>query len=342
MDKEYYPGVDGLRTVATVGIVMMHIRMNNKYAISGYIYNNVIPSFTNFVFLFMTLSAFSMCCGYYIKILSNQLPISDFYKRRIKRIWPFFAVLVSIDLIVSHSIDAIYEGFADLTLMFGLLPSAGNISVIGVGWFLGLIFVFYLCFPFFCFLLENRKRAWMAFAVSLILNFLCSRYFNVGRTNILYSSMFFVAGGLVYLYRAKIGQLNRGGVLLVSGIAVLVHYLIGGNPVTWLFVSVTLLMLQMGFRRGRKSRLLIKFSRISMEVYLCHMFIFRIIEKLRLNTIIGDGWFQYLTTVILVLVGSVLFAILMQHLFKIGDGVITRRRKELTERESAFSQQIPL
>lgn len=338
MDKEYYSGIDGLRTVATIGIVMMHIRVNNKYAIPGYIYNNVIPSFTNFVFLFMVLSAFSMCCGYYIEVLNNQLSISDFYKRRIKRIWPFFAVLVSIDLIVSQSIDAVYEGFADLTLMFGLLPDAGNMAVIGVGWFLGLIFVFYLCFPFFCFLLENRKRAWIAFAVSLILNFLCIRYFKVGRTNILYSSCFFMAGGLVYLYRVKISQLNRGGVLLVSGIAVLVHYLIGGNTATWLFVSVTLLILQMCPQGREKNRLLIKFSRISMEVYLCHMFIFRIIEKLRFNTIIGDGWFQYLATVILVLVGSVLFAIFMQHLLKIGDKVITKRRKGLTERESTFSQ----
>lgn len=338
MDKEYYFGIDGLRTFATIGIVMMHMKANNKYAISGYIYDDIIPSFTNFVFLFMTLSAFGMCCGYYLKVLNNQLSVSDFYKRRIKRIWPFFAVLVVIDLIVSHSIDAVYEGLADLSLMFGLLPGAGNISVIGVGWFLGLVFVFYLFFPFFCFLLENKKRAWMAFAVSLMLNFLCTQYFKVSRTNILYSSCFFMAGGLVYLYREILGQLDRGGVLLVSGAAVLLHYLIGGSPATWLFVSVMLLILQLCPRRRGENRLLGKFSRISMEVYLCHMFIFRIIEILHLNTIIGDGWLQYLTTVILVLAGSVLFAILMQYLFKIADGVITKRRKGLTERESALSQ----
>ena len=59
---------------------------------------------------------------------------------------------------MSHSIEALYEGFADLTLMFGFLPNAGNISVIGVGWFLGLIFVFYICFPFYCVLIQNKRE----------------------------------------------------------------------------------------------------------------------------------------------------------------------------------------
>ena len=85
---------------------------------------------------------------------------------------------------LSPSRQALYEAFADLTLLFGFLPDAGNISVIGVGWFLGLVFVFYLCFPFFCVLIQNKRRAWFAFAVSLIYTFVCEQYFNVGRQNI--------------------------------------------------------------------------------------------------------------------------------------------------------------
>src|SRR5699024_9659580 len=113
---------------------------------------------------------------------------SDFYGKRFKKILPFFGILVLLDVIMSPSVGAVYEAFADLTLLFGFLPDAGNISVIGVGWFLGLIFVFYLCFPFFCVLIENRRRAWLAFAVSLFYNYVCTVYFDAGRTNILYCS----------------------------------------------------------------------------------------------------------------------------------------------------------
>lgn len=58
MEKKHYKSIDGLRTIAAVGIVMMHMRANNNYEIGGYVYNKIIPSFTNFVFLFMVISAF--------------------------------------------------------------------------------------------------------------------------------------------------------------------------------------------------------------------------------------------------------------------------------------------
>lgn len=180
MEKRHYGAIDGLRMIAAFGIVMMHIRANSNYEITGYLYNRIIPSFTNFVFLFMTVSAFGMCCGYYEKILNNQMNLTDFYGKRFRKILPFFGPLVLLDIIMSPSVASLYEGFADLTLLFGLLPNAGSISVIGVGWFLGLVFVFYLVFPFFCVLLENKRRAWMAFGISLIYNFVCANYFNVG------------------------------------------------------------------------------------------------------------------------------------------------------------------
>ena len=79
---------------------------------------------------------------------------------------------------MSHAKAAFIEGFTDVTLLFGLFPN--NISVIGVGWFLGVVFAFYLIFPFFCFLIHNRLMAWISFAVSLVLNYFCVSYYNVG------------------------------------------------------------------------------------------------------------------------------------------------------------------
>ena len=57
------------------------------------------------------------------------------------------------------------------------------------------------------------------------------------------------------------------------------------------------------------------FSGISMEIYLSHMFIFRVIEKMGINTLLGSGWIQYITTVVIVIAGASVFAIVMQHVF---------------------------
>lgn len=46
------------------------------------------------------------------------------------------------------------------------------------------------------------------------------------------------------------------------------------------------------------------------------MFIFRVIEKMGINTLLGSGWIQYITTVVIVIVGASIFAVVMQHVFK--------------------------
>ena len=243
IEKKRYGAIDGLRTIAAIGILAMHVAANNSYEITGFLYDSIIGSMGDFVFLFMVISAFGMCAGYYEKIINNQISIIDFYKKRFTKILPFFSILVLIDLIVSPSVSSLYEGFADITLLFGLLPDAGNISVIGVGWFIGLVFVFYLCFPFFCCLISTKKRAWASFAISLIYNFICSDYFDVGRNNILYSACFFLAGGLIYLYRDELkAHINKWVMLLVVWLSILGYYLISGNVLFCLIVSSCLMI----------------------------------------------------------------------------------------------------
>lgn len=325
MEKKYYGAIDGLRAIAAIGIIMMHIQANNVYGISGFLYNKVIPSFTNFVFLFMAISAFGMCCGYCEKILKSQVSISYFYRKRFKKILPYFGVLVLLDIIISPSFPAFCEGFADLTLMFGLLPDPGNISVIGVGWFLGLVFVFYLCFPFFCAMLENRKRAWIGFGISLVYHFVGSAYFGINRCNILYSACFFFAGGLIYLYKEEISRLNKWGMLGVMCGSILLYYIWGENSVTCLMASASLLvygtLAERGILENRVTRFL---GNISMELYLSHMVVFRIIEKLGMNRVVGNGWIQYVITVAIVLAGTIVFALIVRKILKELEGRIDK------------------
>lgn len=108
----------------------------------------------------MMVSGFGMCCGYYQKIIDRKISVEDFYKKRYIKIWPYFALLCALDFVFSPSKESLFEVFANLTLCQGLLPNA-KISVIGVSWTLAVIFVFYMLFPFFCFLIGNKKRAWV-------------------------------------------------------------------------------------------------------------------------------------------------------------------------------------
>lgn len=248
--KERYENLDGFRAFAATGIILMHVRANGAFAISGFAYDKIIASFTNLTFFFMLLSAFSMCCGYYERFQNNTISLEQFYRRRYDRIWPYFALLCTIELIVDHSLPSLYEWFADLTLAFGLLPNA-KITVVGVGWLIGVVFVFYMIFPFFTFLLGNKKRAWLVMAVTIILNVLCQLYFFdeihvvegfSARSNFLYSSIFFIAGGLVYLYREQIKSIvaKYKRLFLISTVAFLVFYYLVSSSVFTMLVLFTL------------------------------------------------------------------------------------------------------
>lgn len=324
----HYNALDGLRMIAAFGIVMMHVKANSVYSIDGWLYKTCITLFTNFVFLFMVVSSFGMCCGYYDKIINNKISITDFYAKRFRKILPFFTILVLIDLIVSPSVDALYEAFADITLLFGFLPDCGDISVIGVGWFIGLIFVFYIAFPFFCTLLTSKKKAWTAFAISLMYNYACLHYFNVGRNNILFSACFFIAGGLLYLYREQIAHINRWIMLAVTAVSIVLYYILNGNVAGCLIVSVALVMYAVLSNGGLlDNKVAAFFSGISMEIYLSHMFIFRMIEKIKLNYIFGYSWGGYISTVVLVLFGTTAFAVVVKYILKYINNKIVWNKK---------------
>ena len=55
-----------------------------------------------------------------------------------------------------------------------------------------------------------------------------------------------------------------------------------------------------------------------MEIYLSHM-VFRVAEKLSSNGIIGNGWRQYMITVLIVLLGIILFSTVMKKMIGLAE-----------------------
>lgn len=358
MNDRYY-SFDGLRAIACIGIALMHYRANLPADMKrilmtdcSLLYGNIISFFSEFVFMFFTLSAFSMCCGYF-----NRFKVEDkrsgfdtekFYSKRYSRIWPFFALLVMIDLVMNPSMEEVYQCFADLTLAFNLLPNP-EIHVIGVGWFLGVVFVFYMIFPWFVFLLQNKKRAWLAMVVALVMHYLCVNYFLTEefvlpseisnfRHNIVWSFPYFMVGGILYLYRGWLSLPKFKFVWLALAIASTVcqfvfhPHILGDNYMYLLVVFCMWILYAMtgGIAIGGVKLLDNKEMKflggLSMEIYLCHMVMFRVVEKLHLERFIENPHLLYWTWCVVGIAAIVFSWVVKEKVFPACTKVIAKVR----------------
>ncbi len=329
MTRERYANLDGLRAYACIGIILMHVIANGNYGLTGFIFEKLIPSFTDFTYLFMMLSAFSMCCGYYEKFINREIDLEQFYKRRYNRIWPFFMILCSLELLMNWSVNALYEWVADITLVFGLIPDH-KIEVIGVGWFLGTIFVFYMIFPFFVFLLKTKKRAWLVLGVAIILHILCRIRFisAAARENIIYSSIFFLGGGLLYLYRHESKKIIIPAWFALIGGVIFYYCFNGGDfSLVVLFAALVVLCILCGgkiFCLVFNNKIVTFLAAISMEVYLCHMLIYRALERLGICYLFDDQLYNYLLDSIITIIGAILLSYLIKNLIRLLERIIKR------------------
>ena len=326
--RNRFESLDGLRAYSAIGIVVMHVLLNlHDKPNMGLLSEKIIPWFANLVLLFMVISAFSMCCGYYERIKKGKILPSDFYKKRYHRTLPFFALMVMISFFMEPSLDTFCQSFANLTMCFNLLPNP-QIEVIGVGWFLGTVFTFYMLFPFFVFLLDNKKRGWIVLGVSLIFSVITMTYFSnpemvvkpVNRVNIIVSSPFFVVGGLVYLYRQKIKVfwVNKSIILLavvilltslrfvfpLNGIGALSDLIVFGG---WLIYAIC------NNHKWLSNRVVTYLSGISMEIYLCHMMFFRVVEKLSFDSLSNNMVLNYSLASFLTLGMAIVFSHVVKY-----------------------------
>lgn len=307
----------------------MHIQANILLKPSdNYLTNTIIPFFTDFTLLFMMVSGFSLCCGYYERIKTGSITPNKFYKKRYARILPYFAVLCLLDLVMSPSINSVYEVYANLTLCFNLLPNP-HIEVIGVGWFLGVVFLFYMLFPFFVFLIDNKKRAWKSMVVALGFVAIAMAYFyttqfvvkDPGRGNMIFCTPLFLTGGIVYLYRKSISAfVNRysWGALAACIAYTIVYFAFPLKGFAHYMAELVLFALWLVYAIGSKDAVLnnrvVKYvSGISMEIYLAHMVVFRVVDKIHMEKFIPQPDLYYVAVCVSVIGGVIVFAHVMKY-----------------------------
>lgn len=346
-----YEGLNGIRALACICIVMFHVS-HGPFQLSGFFFERVVASMSDLVFLFMIVSAFSMCCGYYDKIKNHEISPMEFYAKRYRKIVPFFALLCIVDLVVAPSLNSLMEAFANLTLCFGLLPVT-KMSVIGVAWFIGLVCVFYLLFPFFCFCCQTRRSAWFTWFIAILFSIACKLYFFDGehvlmpfnaRTNIVYSFMFFVAGGIVYLYREPLARFScRFRYLLLVPIAggCVGYYCLPAYGDYWSLLTGTLILVfAIGVEKKGilNNRVTAFFGKISLEVYLCHMAAFRAIEMVGITKLFSSDVCNYLLSFVLTLAGAVAIAIGGRWLISVVEKLVVRLRKHFTSNKQKSTE----
>ncbi len=332
IEQKHYNNLDGLRALAALGIVCMHVRSNLGFeiifggGIGDYIVNSLISQFGSFISMFMILSGFAMCCGYYERIKNNQINLNDFYNKRYLKILPYFAVLVFADVAVSFLMDGgiglsiLYEAFADLTLMFGFYAVNG-IDVIGVGWTLGVIFGFYILFPFFVYLIWTKKRAWLSLVVTIAIAYITKNYFG-GTNSLTFAHLhYFVIGGIIYLYRQDITNLMRNKyvsvatVLLGFAFAFMLPGIFAENTISRAFGFTLMVVGAIGAETKLWSNPFTKFiSGISFEIYLAHMLMFRVMEKIHLTTVFGENVKSYVLTCIATATCAIVFAVMYKRI----------------------------
>lgn len=145
-DTRKYRNIDALRTFGCLAIIAWHVKANTGFSTGG-VLDKVIPSFDYLVYLFMIISGFGMCNGYYQKLKTGTYSIDAFYSKRYKRTVPFFALLILLNCVIEFTPKTVCEGLMEITMLFGFLPN-NTLSTIGVAWTLGAIFAFYIIFPF--------------------------------------------------------------------------------------------------------------------------------------------------------------------------------------------------
>ena len=217
-----------------------------------------------------------------------------------------------------------------------------SLSGIGVGWTLGVIFVFYFMFPFYVFLLSTKRRAWLTVIICFVLNWCCCNYYeSVGETdgaNFLFLAVYFVIGGVLYLYKnhiqEKVNRVPTFAVLLVTAVITMTWYLIPAKEFSLFFTVKTVILFAMWvvFAISQPMKLLGNsitktLSQVSLEVYLSHMMIFRVVEKLKIADRINNGNVAYGVVLLLTIVLTIAFALIAKKAID-----ICFRRLEKAER----------
>ncbi len=333
-ERMRFDNLDGLRAISCLCIIGYHVKKWTQMQLGGPA-GRIVDTLTQFVPLFLILSGFGMFCGYYDRIKNNQIPLDEFYKKRYKKLFPYMAFVLAIYILIERSLPSTIEALTESTLIFGLLPN-NNLNVLAIGWTVGVIFLFYMLFPFIVFTCWTKTRAWVTLGISILLSLFCSEYFFseafvtnfVPRHSFLYCSPFFVVGAVLYLYKEPIRSFVSKHRWPSLAACVVLSVVFCVCPSSIFGISITMLKGLLMFvpwicyaisveSRVLHNRVTAWLSNISMEIYLAQSLVYLAIGKTVGNDWAGTSWKGFFLNWVLIAAGCIVFVLIWKAILKL-------------------------
>lgn len=312
--KERERGIDLLRVIAAFGIVAMHVLLLGDYTINNFMYNMIKP-LSALIELFFIISGFSMCCGYYEKAKENQMDWTRFYISRYKKILPIFAIVVMIEAVFSWRFpDTLYEIIGDFSLLFSFMTNK-SLNLASLGWTLGVIFGFYLFFPWFVSINKNKRQSLFVLLFFYILHLAVAYYFiEPGfKNNVILWLYQFEIGAIIFFYKDEILK-HRKAIRYITVALTIVYFVLRGMNL-WIYEELNCVIFSFWVMSavGCKSKIvnskiIFKLSQLSLSIYLVQMIVFRPLQKLNIIHIFSNDSVDYVITVIATFLGCVVLS----------------------------------
>ncbi|MCB6571881.1 acyltransferase [Eubacterium limosum] len=300
-EKIKIKGLDSTRGIAACGIVYFHIWVLYQFGGCYWVVDKIAINLDSFVRFFFMLSSFVMMCGYEKVLLKSENHLRNFYVKRYFKIAPLFYLACAIQFCMDYfqGIKA-FNPFNFITtgsLLFGLLPTNQE-PILGGSWAIGIEWLFYLIFPFLLIYSRNRYLLIGGFTLSLFLtnfyNCVVPVDFVNRHINLIIYIPYFLCGMIIYYAIPKIKSIKK--------------YRFFEIPYFFLLISIAVLLMKIEFL-SRDVVLLFTFSAliigavygysclidnpltrflgsISYGIYLFHMIVLQILDKVGMITII--------------------------------------------------------
>ena len=290
----YRPEIDGLRTIAILPVIFFHLGYD--FISGGYLGVDV----------FFVISGFLITTILTTKILDGNFNIFEFWKRRIRRLFPALLVVALLFLIIFPFIGFKPNIIALSTDIFPAIFSYFNIyALLNLGdywggaaeksyflhsWSLSLEEQFYLIYPFFLFIIYKYLKNFIIslFIITLLSTTIYLYFINTQKTYAFYllpnRVWEFGIGGIVSLLKDRVFIKNsfyKNLILSIALILILASYFIptlfNNTNGFGAFISVLGVVIILGLcnRRDFLGKLLslkpiVYIGKISYSLYLCH------------------------------------------------------------------------
>jgi len=255
LSTRYIPELDGLRCVAVAMVIFFHL---NGYMMEKNGWATELPWLTPiFGNGYFGVEVFFVISGYIILLPFVPQPgagrkrpdLLVFYVRRMVRIWPPYAIAMTIFLVSlslrKGGIGQYLPGyFASLGYLHNLLFGMPS-RIVVVAWTLEIEVQFYLLAPLLAmvFLIKKKWLRWLAIGIAIAVTSLLAFRFQLGRNVLLYLP-YFLCGLLLADLSVSEGAIKRSVAadLIALGLVLALGWSVATQGATGIWVPVLLMM----------------------------------------------------------------------------------------------------